>query len=469
MVLIMNRPYPIYVLPPKLQNLFSEVQKETKAPVELIVLAVWSAMTLAVQNLINVSPKPGRYYPVSLYFITAADSGERKTTVDSLIMASVYRLQQELAIRYEHDFSEYEFDIDIWKTIDSALKRKLEKANNIEQMNEIKNEIKNHNGTKPEAPINIKFIHNDITSAAIKNILANQWPSIGICSNESAGILNSSFFSDVSLINTLWGGYSFSVERGTRPSITIKDPRVSISLMIQTKVLEMYLSKRSCNMIESGLFARFLYSKPISTQGTRFIECNESNEKETLEWFQKKIYDQLTESLSQKNTEKKCLTPSDQALKIWTSFYNQTEAMIAPNGELSEFKDIISKSGENTFRLSAVLQYFHDESDVISEAAMIAAVEIMKWHIDEATEILSPHKQIPVEFRDAELLEKWLVKKYNWNYKEWIKKNDILKIGPNTLRSKAKLDAAINTLYHQQKILIWKQNKTTYIKYRTTY
>ncbi|MGL4613579.1 MAG: DUF3987 domain-containing protein, partial [Shewanella sp.] len=66
--------FPVHALDDHLQGVIRQIHMQTQAPVGLIASSVLGAMGLACQDLVDVSPKAGLIHPVSLFFITKADS-----------------------------------------------------------------------------------------------------------------------------------------------------------------------------------------------------------------------------------------------------------------------------------------------------------------------------------------------------------------------------------------------------------
>ncbi|MDA3876378.1 MAG: DUF3987 domain-containing protein, partial [Halothiobacillus sp.] len=76
-------PFPVHSLPPLLRDAVIEVQKNSQAPSALVVASALSAISLACQGAVNVLRPGDLLSPTSLYLLTIAESGERKTSVDA--------------------------------------------------------------------------------------------------------------------------------------------------------------------------------------------------------------------------------------------------------------------------------------------------------------------------------------------------------------------------------------------------
>ncbi|BBR19173.1 hypothetical protein WP3S18E05_06530 [Klebsiella sp. WP3-S18-ESBL-05] len=100
-----GRPFPVHVFPQIIRNAVYEVEQQTQAPQALIAASVLGVISLACQNRIDVCRLNNLRSPVSLFLLTLADSGERKSTVDKLLMKPMYQLEEEWFKKYKHDLN----------------------------------------------------------------------------------------------------------------------------------------------------------------------------------------------------------------------------------------------------------------------------------------------------------------------------------------------------------------------------
>lgn len=72
-------------LPMELQHVVAEVRQLTQADDDIIINSMLNAMAIAVQATTDIhNPLTEKPIPLSLYCVTVADSGTRKTTVDNI-------------------------------------------------------------------------------------------------------------------------------------------------------------------------------------------------------------------------------------------------------------------------------------------------------------------------------------------------------------------------------------------------
>lgn len=463
--MICNHPFPVDALPLVIRNAVHEVELHTQAPLSLISASVLGAISLASQNRIDVCRMNNLRSPVSLFLVTLAESGERKSTVDNLLMKPLYKLEEELFERYNHDLA-------LWRNEDEAF--------NIEKkalMSKIKSEIRrneDHSSTterlktllaaSPEVPIRYKQIFNDATPASIKEHLCGRWRSIGIMSDEAGSIFNGYTLNELPFINKMWDGGVFPVERKSEPEKLIRDARMTISMMAQPAIFKSYIERKVDIAKGIGFFARCLVCHPNSKQGYRQIS-NPVISSERLPIFHQRLMEIVNDSIKKNNeNERVCLHFSREAEKRWIEFYNKVESEMSLIGFLSDFKDYASKIAENMARIAALLHHFNGEREDISLTAVEAAIEISAWYADEYVRIFSkPEFQLLVS-SEADELYSW-IKEYCFKcVLPYIRKTTILQYGPNRFRNRSKLNELLSTLYSQNKILAEKRGKTIFIQ-----
>lgn len=208
------RPFPIDSFPQIIRNAVYEVEQHTQAPQALIAASVLGVISLACQNRIDVCRLNNLRSPVSLFLLTLAESGERKSTVDKLLMKPLYQLEEEWFEKYTHDLvvwrnEETVFNIEK-KALMSKLKSDIRKNKDHSATNE---RLKEFLELQRKAPVRFKQIFNDATPAAIKDYLCGYWRSIGIMSDEAGTIFNGYTLNELPFINKMWDGATFSVER----------------------------------------------------------------------------------------------------------------------------------------------------------------------------------------------------------------------------------------------------------------
>jgi hypothetical protein len=124
-----GRPYPVDALGPVLSDAAKSVAAKCQcspAPAAQSVLAVAS---LASQRLADVRLPYGQTRPVSLYFVTIAASGDRKSTADNEALVPVRMHEKNLKQGYETTHSAWRVSHAAW----GAQARKIESDKNLDR------------------------------------------------------------------------------------------------------------------------------------------------------------------------------------------------------------------------------------------------------------------------------------------------------------------------------------------------
>ncbi|MGK6355359.1 DUF3987 domain-containing protein [Sphingomonas sp. DT-207] len=82
-------PYPLTALPVLIRDAVREVASYVQAPVALIAASALAAVSTAVQTRFGVRRNANLVGPSTLYLLTVAASGERKTSVDNLFTGPI--------------------------------------------------------------------------------------------------------------------------------------------------------------------------------------------------------------------------------------------------------------------------------------------------------------------------------------------------------------------------------------------
>jgi hypothetical protein len=94
-------PYPVAALGPKLAPAVGAIHEKIGAPHAIIANSALAATTLAVQSFADVRLPTDQVQPISDYYASIAESGERKTASDEEAMTPVRAREKKLAEEYE--------------------------------------------------------------------------------------------------------------------------------------------------------------------------------------------------------------------------------------------------------------------------------------------------------------------------------------------------------------------------------
>ncbi|WP_116995088.1 DUF3987 domain-containing protein, partial [Klebsiella pneumoniae] len=168
-----------------------EIVQHTHAPLPMVAAEMLGVISLACQNRIDVCRLNNLRSPTSLFIVTIAESGERKSTVTKLLMKPIYQLEERLFDLYKQEIIKWRYNVKIFKAEEKALMSKLKSEIRGGKDPTITREsLSMLQDSYPVEPVRYKLTFNDTTPAAIKEYLCGDWRSVGILSDEAGTIFN---------------------------------------------------------------------------------------------------------------------------------------------------------------------------------------------------------------------------------------------------------------------------------------
>jgi putative DNA primase/helicase len=269
-------PYPLDALPDGIRAAIEEVQAFTKAPIALVVSSALGALSLGAQAYIDMKRAERLQGPSSLFLLTIADSGERKSTCDGFFSSSIRQYQEEQAELMKPVLERHKAEMDAWTAerdgLLSAIKDARKKGTSTDELRSDLAALQRDEPKRPRVPM---LLLGDETPENLSWVLSQQWPSGGVMSSEAGLIFGAhamgkdSIMRNLGLLNLLWDGGTHRVGRRTSESFTLKGARLTVALQIQEATLRSFFDKSGTLARGIGFFARFLVAWPESTQGHR--------------------------------------------------------------------------------------------------------------------------------------------------------------------------------------------------------
>lgn len=275
-VRVAPEPYPIEALPASIRVAVDEVAGFAKAPIPMIASSALAALSLATQAHVDIERAQGLSSPVSLFLLTIADSGERKSTVDGHFMRAIRDYESAQAEAAKPLLKDHDAKLSAWEAKYGGIKdkiRELSKKGSPTSAHEADLQALGHE--KPEPPRFPRLTYSDVTPEKLAVNLGTKYPSGGVVAAEgglifgSYGMSGDSVTRNLSMTNQVWDGNSLQVDRKTSESFRVDNARLTISIMVQEATLRNFYGKSGDLARGTGFFARFLVAWPVSTQGYR--------------------------------------------------------------------------------------------------------------------------------------------------------------------------------------------------------
>jgi hypothetical protein len=383
----------------------------TDAPMAICAQSIFAAATLAVQAYADVELMTGEVRPVSLFFITVAVSGERKSSADRLALKPVQQRRKELKDQHKIDRPRYENSLLAWqKARDAAVKAANGDRAAIEAaLSDL--------GPEPVAPLEPRFLCTEPTIEGLYKLLMSCQPSAGIFSDEGGSFIAGHGMTDETIARTatalskLWDGTELDRTRGGDGSSSLPGRRLSTHLMAQPGVAARLLS--SAFLLDQGLLSRYLVTEPQSNIGGRPHHAADPASRVAIDRYSTKLLSTLRRPMPLVTGTNNELSPpvmklSANARKMAIGFYDDTEDKQKANREFAPISGLASKLMEISIRLAAVLTLVDDiEAHEVSEAHMAAGVVLAQFYAGEALRLFEVSR-ISADLLLAKKLLNWL-------------------------------------------------------------
>ena len=292
------------------------------------------------------------FEPVSIFHLTAADSGENKTqtqheTVESPITEYERTNNQQFAPMVLEWESEKEI---IEGQIKSEMDRLKKGKGDRDKLKDLQSQLLEHERDKVSP---VRLLTCDSTPQALEKIMAAYGGSMTICTDEAASmfeVIAGKYSNEAADTGVYCKGYSGSriiTDRIGRETVTIEHPALSINAMIQPGLLAKYMGNEVFRT--SGLMARFLYSFPPS-----MLEYQQPDsppiDRALRDGYRQAVNGMLVTTME----EPAVLELTAEAKELFSQYYIEIRDRMV-DGDLTAIKDYGNKVRGNALRIAGNL------------------------------------------------------------------------------------------------------------------
>jgi hypothetical protein len=428
-----------------------ELQHHVQAPDALVGMAVIAAMTFACQGKVDVRLPTGKVSPVTMFMLAIASSGERKSTIDRLVMAPFRDEDRRRTIENLQRIKEYQAEHVVWEARNRGLTQAIAKTiRKREDASALNKELFAHASVKPEVPRLKLLMHEDVTPAALMEALEGDGVSIAISTDEGQILFQGAAMDNLGLLNRVWDGPpSLPKSRFRANGDIVSNPRASMWVMAQPEALAQYRARKEAITKGSGHWARYLVGWPGSTQGNRWTIRGEPRWEQLAAFHERvrSILESKPASIAGSGDERTVLEFTPEAADAWYGHAEYVEQLLRSGEFFEDISDFASKLMEIIGRLAAILHHFSGQSGAISCDSLGRASQIFEWHVYEFKRLFTPRPGVPQCFEDAEKVLSYLYRK-QWNggtVDLAVRQNQVLHVGP--VRPVSRLEAALKVLF----------------------
>ncbi|WP_312531160.1 YfjI family protein [Paracoccus sp. (in: a-proteobacteria)] len=443
-----GEPYPVHALGP-LRAVVEAVEDISQAPAAIAAQSALSIAALAVQGFADVEILGGGSAPCSLFCLTIAESGERKSSCDRLLMNGIREHEAREAADYRDAFAEYEVAAEIWR---GKRKRLMEAAAGIDPMKAAKAEADlKAIGAGPAEPLKPNLTFQEPTIEGLFKFYQAGRPSVGLFTDEGGSFIGGHGMNADNRLKTiagyssLWNGDKLTRMRAGDGTSDYPGRRLSMHVMVQPIIAHPFLADPLAS--GQGFLARFLITEPPSAIGTRLRRGHDSGSDLNLGAFTQRLGEILARPMPAGSTEREVapvrLPLSTGAKELLWQFYERVERAQALGGQMEHVRSYASKAAEQAARIAGVLTLWTDlDAPEVGPVAMTWGIDLAGFYLGEARR-LAEAGAVSEETARAELLRRWLVD--SWSFEE-VTPREVTQYGPNSLRESKVAKATIGVL-----------------------
>lgn len=381
--------FPFHALGPVLGAAARAIAQDVQAPDSLAGGSVLAAASLAVQPLANAMMPHGQRAPLSVFVLTGAGSGDRKSAVDAVACKEIEEVRKNQARAHAKEMAQYEAELGEKKPKDPA-------------------------PTKP-APKSITT--GNATIEGICKLLKFQ-SSLGVFSAEGGEMLGGHSLRDDKRSSGLafylkgWSGESLDSLRGGDGLTVLLGRRIAMHVLVQPVLLRELL----CDPLAQGqgLLARCLIAQPETLAGHRMFQHTNPHENPSVIAYNERIRALLETSPELwpegdgYELKPRDLYMGDEARALWIAFYNEIERQQANGSELDGARPFASKAAEHAARIAGIITMVENpKATHITSQAMDGAIQLAVFYMNEHLRQTGAGRQERVDNNLRMMLE-WL-------------------------------------------------------------
>lgn len=418
-------PYPLEALPPRMREAVEAIADHVKAPLALAGQCVIGAAAYLAQTRVN-APHVNRSegMPCSLFLLTLADSGDRKSECRRLAFKTVDEAEGKARTQHRQACDEI-------TSPGAGLKGKA---------------LEDFTAARP-LPADPRTQYSDATFERIAGDMIRGASAASWDTDEGGQVLGGASLKADTRAATL-GGLVKAFDNGaferTRSHGNAEgsgfayNRRLSVHLLAQAVTVDAALSDPLLR--GQGFLPRFLFASPTSLAGTRFLTTGQLNRKAYADprlqryWARCVEISATAQAIDPETGEVKppVLELSAEAEAVWLGFYNEVEGEQSALGAFANLRPFAGRAGELARRLAAVFACFEGlaqiDSDCMRRAVGVVRYSLAEWARYNDSEAANPERQ------QAAALMEWLKEK-QWQSFEARK---LQRDGPTSVRKSAK-------------------------------
>jgi hypothetical protein len=438
-------PFPVDALGPDLARAADAIASKVQAPLAIAAQSVLAAASLVAQPHADIQMPFGQSRPLSLFIITIASSGDRKTSTDTEALWPIRKREAALADEYDQALPVWKIEVSAW----SAEKKKIEadKKLSYDQMKASLERL----GSEPLPPLFPMLTAPDPTIEGLVKAWIHAPASLGLFSAEGGqfvgghGMGQDHKLKTAAGLSELWDGRETRRLRAGDGLTILRGRRLSTHIMLQPAAANSFLSDPVLR--DQGLLSRALIAAPTSIAGSRLYRACSPDDQAAIAAYGAKLLRLLERRWPLKEETRNELMPrvlsiGAAAEKVWRDFHDHIERQSGRHGELEIVRDFAGKAAEHAARIAGVLTILRDvDAAEVQAPEMSNATRLIDWYLGETLRLAAASMTDPAVAAAKRLLD-WLHSRSD----KTVALRDVCRLGPAESRSKANAEASIKIL-----------------------
>ena len=321
---------------------------------------VLATCATATARRLRLLVRPGYFEPTNLWMVTALPPGNRKSAVQAAAAAPLVAWERDEAERLKPEINRRTSERKTAEARANALRSRAAKVEDRSEADEAAREAAEIEADLPEIPASPQLWTSDATPERLGALMAEHGECIAWLSSEG-GIFDllagrySNGIPNLDLVLKAWSGDPERVDRGSRPPVYLRSPRLSVALTPQPDVLAGLAAQRGFR--GRGLLGRYCYFLPPSPLGYRSLDSDPipANVREAYVAGVRAMLDWPAEHDEHGEERPHLVRLSTEAHAEWLAFARYVEEEMRPGASFEHVTDWAGKAPGVAARIAAVL------------------------------------------------------------------------------------------------------------------
>lgn len=383
-------PFPTKLLGSKLGTLVDAVAAQSQVAADLPAMMALPAITAAIGGRRFIRIRAGWREAPSLWMVTIAGPGERKSAAEDPFSSCLRRWEKKLSEEAIPKIEEAQQEADIAIARLEEAKRVAIKAkpDNLQMAMDDAKLAKEKVSELPPVPSPPRLLYADITPAAMPVKAAEQDGRMAVLHSEGtlikqmAGLYNSGT-PETGFALDAYDGKAMPVDRVGRATIQMETAHLTVGLMLQPVILEQLGRKKDDEMLHNGFVQRFNYAIPPSSLGYQDPRGSIPVAPKLLEDFEHRIGQLLEKLWSSTMTEEiRFSKGADEDMYV---FQESLQLRLRRGGDLHSMAGWAAKLPGKLARIAAARTLYEDpDAKVIGSVCFREVLGLAPYFVQHA-------------------------------------------------------------------------------------